>query len=135
MDKNTVFSYTYSAKVNKEVQEIRKKYLPKEESKLEELKRLDRRVQKSGLIPSLTVGIIGFLLFGLGVCMTVQIIGESILLGMLLAIVGIGAMLFAYPVYRSLHSNTKEKLVPRILELSTELTGGHSQRLRDRKNR
>ena len=34
---DTTFSYRYSAKENKEVQEIRRKYLPREESKLEEL--------------------------------------------------------------------------------------------------
>lgn len=36
------FTYSYSAKRNSEVLEIRKKYLPQEESKLEELKRLDK---------------------------------------------------------------------------------------------
>lgn len=123
MDKNIGFSYTYSAAANKEVQEIRKRYMPKEESKFEELKRLDRQVQTSGIIQSLSVGIIGFLLFGLGVCMTVKIVGESIILGVLLGLAGSAAMLFAYPIYRSIFSKTKEKLVPRILELTVELTG------------
>ena len=38
MNQETTFIYNYSAKENKEVQEIRNKYLPREESKLEELK-------------------------------------------------------------------------------------------------
>ena len=49
MDSNITFSYKYSAKDNKEIQEIRKKYLPKTESKLEELKRLERSGKKQRL--------------------------------------------------------------------------------------
>lgn len=121
MDKNTEFSYTYSAAVNKEVQEIRKKYMPKEESKFEELKRLDYQVQTSGMAKSLSVGIIGFLLFGLGICMTIKVIAGGTIFGILSCFMGLAAMLFAYPFYRSVSRKAKEKLVPRILELSNEL--------------
>lgn len=125
MDKNTGFRYTYSAAANREVQEIRKRYLPREESKFEELKRLDHQVQTSGMIQSLSIGIIGFLLFGLGVCMSAKIVGESIVFGVIFGLVGSVAMLFAYPVYRSVFGRTKEKLVPRILELTAELSGNN----------
>ena len=37
MEQQNGFSYTYSAPENQEVLNIRKKYLPQEESKLEEL--------------------------------------------------------------------------------------------------
>jgi len=50
MEKDITFIYSYSAKENKEVQEIRKKYLPQEESKLDELRRLDSAVQTSGMM-------------------------------------------------------------------------------------
>ena len=60
-----IFTYNYSAKENAEVQVIRKKYLPKSESKLEELKRLDEMVQASGMAESLSAGIGGALIFGL----------------------------------------------------------------------
>lgn len=123
MDKNIGFSYTYSAAANKEVLEIRKKYMPKEESKLEELRRLDREVQSAGMVPSLTVGLLGILLFGLGLCMSMEAIGGGILLGILLGIVGCVVMLFAYPVYRWWLDRVKKRLVPRILELSSELAG------------
>ena len=62
MEKDTTFIYSYSAKENKEVQEIRKKYLPQEESKLDELRRLDSAVQTSGMMESLCAGIGGALL-------------------------------------------------------------------------
>ena len=37
------FEYTYSAKQQEEVEAIRKKYLPKEEDKMETLRKLDRK--------------------------------------------------------------------------------------------
>ena len=42
MNNDAVFRYSYSAKQNEEVQAIRSKYLPQQESKLDELKRLDQ---------------------------------------------------------------------------------------------
>ena len=125
MNKDT-FIYNYSAKDNAEVQAIRKKYLPREESKLEELKRLDYTVQTSGMIESLSAGIGGALVFGLGMCFAMQVIGSGTLLialGVLLGLAGMIAMIVAYPVYRKVFDRTKEKYAPRILELTAELTG------------
>lgn len=127
MDKNAGFRYIYSAAQNQEVQEIRKKYMPKEESKIEELRRLDYEVQTAGIIPALVLGIIGFLLFGLGVCMTIQVISGGILPGVFLGIVGGVAMMVAYPVHRVRFEKAKEKLVPRILELTSELAGAEGK--------
>lgn len=123
MSKEVTFSYNYSAKENQEVQEIRKKYLPQEESKLEELKRLDRCVQESGMMESLIVGITGALVFGLGMCLAMDVIGNSIVLGVLLGLVGAVGMFAAYPVYRKIFDKTKAKFTPRILELTAELSG------------
>lgn len=125
MMENT-FSYQYSAKENAEVQAIRKKYLPKSESKLEELKRLDEVVQASGMVESLCAGIGGLLIFGLGMCLAMQVIGSGLVMmivGILIGIVGMAGMLVAYPVYRKIFKRTKEKYAPRILELTAELTG------------
>ena len=120
------FSYKYSAKENAEVEAIRKKYLPKSESKLEELKRLDEIVQASGMVESLCAGIGGALLFGLGMCLAMQVIGSGLImmiLGIIIGIVGIAGMLMAYPINRKVYDKTKEKYAPRILELTAELTG------------
>ena len=125
MNQENTFSYKYSAKENQEVQEIRKKYLPQSESKLDELKRLDGYVQNSGVWDSLCVGIGGLLVFGLGMCLTMQVIGSGIwmiVLGVLFGIVGMVGMLAAYPVYRSVFSKTKAKYTPKILELIEELS-------------
>lgn len=124
MNQETTFIYNYSAKENKEVQEIRSKYLPREESKLEELKRLDYTVQNSGMIESLCAGIGGVLIFGLGLCLAMQVIGSgvfNIVLGILLGIVGMIGMIIAYPVYRKMVQKAKAEYAPRILQLTDEL--------------
>ena len=117
------FSYTYSATCNQEVLNIRKKYLPKEETKLEELKRLDHLVQNSGVTESLCAGIGGCLIFGLGLCLAMKVIGDLPWLGVLLGIVGTAGMIVAYPVNRRFRNKAKAEHTPRILELIAELTG------------
>lgn len=123
MHNETTFNYSYSAKENTEVQAIRRKYLPKAESKFDELRRLDRQVQSAGMTEALTVGILGCLLFGLGLCVAMEVIGSSLVLGVLLGLVGMAGMLAAYPVHRLLFGRARAKWAPRILELSAELSG------------
>ena len=66
------FEYTYSAQRQQEVEEIRKAYLPKEEDKLSELRKLHAIPTRKAQTVSLTVGIIGALIMGMGMslCMT-----------------------------------------------------------------
>lgn len=123
MNNENSFSYTYSALENQEVLNIRKKYMPQEETKMEELLRLDRVVQNSGVMEALIVGIGGVLVFGLGMCLAMKVIGNAMWLGILLGLVGLVGMLFAYPVYRKRFEKVKNAYTPRILELTTELTG------------
>lgn len=117
------FSFTYSAQENQEVLRIREKYLPREESKLEELKRLDRLVQNSGITEALSVGILSCLVFGAGMCFAMKVIGNAVWLGLLLGLAGMTGMLAAYPVNRKLYNKAKLAHTPRILELTRELTG------------
>ena len=46
------FNYTYSAKQQREIESIREKYLPPEESKLDQLRRLDKKATKKGTVIS-----------------------------------------------------------------------------------
>ena len=117
------FSYTYSATCNQEVLNIRKKYLPREETKLEELKRLDSLVQNSGVTESLCAGIGGCLVFGLGLCLAMEVIGQMIWLGVIFGLVGAVGMLAAFPIYRKYFNKAKAQHTPRILELAAELSG------------
>ena len=122
MSNENTFHYTYSAPENQEVLNIRKKYLPQEETKLEELMRLDHQVQSSGVMESLCAGIGGALVFGLGMCLSMKVIGNAMWLGILLGLIGVTGMITAYPVYRKYFEKAKSQYVPRILELTAELS-------------
>ena len=124
MNQENSFYYKYSVEENKEIEEIRKKYLPVVESKVDELKRLDAQVQNSGVAASLCIGVVGCLIFGTGMCFSMQVLGTGLLtmiLGIILGIAGALVMAMAYPVYRKKQQKMKENLAPKILELSNEI--------------
>ena len=118
---NKSFSYNYSAARNKEVENIRKKYIPREESKIEMLKRLDDRVQMAGMIEGLCLGIIGALVFGIGMCFFLDVFTGATWLTVLFMVLGTLLMIPAYPIYRRISRKTKAKLTPEILRLSEEI--------------
>lgn len=118
---NTTFSYNYSAARNREVESIRRKYMPQEESKLEKLKRLDLRVQMAGTVEGLCLGIIGALVFGVGLCFFLDVFAGAAWLSALFMIIGTLIMIPAYPIYRRIARKTKAELTPEILRLSEEI--------------
>ncbi len=124
MNENQNFNYTYSAKRQKEVEDIRKKYLPKEEDKFETLKRLDRDAEKPGTMAAIIVGVIGALFLGVGMCCT-MVWGSSMMifvLGVIVGIIGIGIVSVAYPLYKKVTKKQREKIAGQILALSEELS-------------
>ena len=121
MENNQPFTYNYSSARNREVERIRKKYLPKEESKIELLKKLDNRAQTAGTVEALVIGIIGCLIFGIGMCFGLDVFAGGDWLTVIFCVIGVLAMLPAYPLCRYLSKKTKEKLAPQILRLSEEI--------------
>lgn len=121
MENNKVFTYQYSAAQNKEVEHIRKKYLPKEESKIEILRRLDNHVQTAGMVPALCIGVIGALVFGIGMCFFLGVFAGMAWLTAILMICGTLLMIPAYPLYRHIAKKVKAELTPEILRLSDEI--------------
>ena len=117
------FSYTYSAPENQEVLSIRKKYLPREETKLEELKRLDYTVQHSGVMEALTVGVLGCLIFGVGMCFGLGVFGTAVWPALIFGVLGALGMICAYPINRKCFNKAKNTHLPRIMELTDELIG------------
>ena len=69
------------------------------------------------------IPVIGCLTFGLGLCLAMEVIGRMAWLGVILGLVGAVGMLAAFPVYRRAFHKTKVQYSPRILELTTELSG------------
>ncbi|MGM9664423.1 MAG: hypothetical protein ACI3XF_06235 [Eubacteriales bacterium] len=121
MENNNVFNYRHSPTQNREVEHIRKKYLPKEEDKMEILRKLDNRVQSAGMIPALCIGVIGCLIFGIGMCFGLDVFAGADWLSVLFSVIGVIVMIPAYPVYRYVARKTKAELTPEILRLSEEI--------------
>ncbi len=124
MKNNEKFNFTYSAPTKnerEEIEDIRKNYLPKteEDSKLVRLKKLDNKVKNTPMALSLSVGIIGTLIFGLGITMILE--WKIIAFGIIVAIVGLIPVGFAHFTYKKLLNKLTEKYREEILKLSEEL--------------
>lgn len=120
MENKETFSYTYSAKEQEEIKKIRKKYVPKEADKMEQLRRLDAGVTQKGTAISLVVGIIGALILGTGMSMC-MVWTELFVLGIIVGIVGIVMVSAAYPLYSYVTKKEREKIAPEIIRLTDEL--------------
>ena len=122
VDNGQGFEYTYSAKQQKEIENIRKKYLPKEEDKMEKLRRLDKGAEMAGTMAALAFGILGSLLLGIGMCCTMVWGATLFVLGIVVGIPGIALMAVAYPMYKKITKKQREKIAEQVLALSEELS-------------
>ncbi len=128
-NENNGFSYTYSAGEQAELKKIREKYIEKEESKLERLRRLDRSVAQKAQAVSLIVGIIGALILGIGMSLAMTEIGADIGMGHIASMITgistgvVGAVLasLAYPIYNAVLKHQRKKIAPEIIKLTDEL--------------
>ena len=118
---NNTFTYQYSATRNREVENIRRKYMPQEENKLKQLKKLDARVQNAGVIEGLCLGIIGALVFGVGMCFFLNVFAGASWLSALFMIIGTLFMIPAYPICKQISKKAKAKHTLEILRLSEEI--------------
>lgn len=121
MDNETKFEYTYSSKVNEEVEHIKKKYLPKDEDKLEQLRKLDRSAERPGMIVAITVGMIGILVFGTGMSLSLVWTETKLVLGIVVSLVGAVLMGAALPLNKIITKRQRAKIAPQIIALSEEL--------------
>lgn len=123
---NHSFEYTYSADQQKEVEAIRKKYLPREEDKMEKLRKLHAIPTQKAQAASLVAGILGALVLGTGMSLTMTDLGASLgdfamVLGILVGLVGMIFTALAYPIYNRVLKQERAKIAPEILQLSDEL--------------
>ena len=118
------FKYTYSAPTEEErleIESIKRQYEPKEklETKLDKLRNLDKKVKMFPLILSLTFGIVGTLVFGLGLTLVLE--WNRIILGIIVATLGLIPISIAYPTHSIIYRKNKEKYADEIIKLSDEL--------------
>lgn len=120
---NNSFSYTYSAKQQAEIENIRKKYAPStsEEDKMEQLRRLDRGATNKATITSLILGITGTLIMGMGMSFALVWQNTLFIPGIIIGLIGIAMLSVAYPVYNKVLKKEQEKIAPEILRLTDEL--------------
>lgn len=123
---NETFKMTYSAEQQEEIDKIRKKYTPREQDKMERLRALDASVGKKATAVSIVVGIVGTLLMGVGMSLTMSDFGELIgslamPIGISVGVVGIAVLACAYPIYERTIKKERKKIAPEIIRLTDEL--------------
>ena len=126
MEDKESFKMTYSAQQQEEIQSIRQKYVPQEESKMDRLRALDARVTKKATMVSILVGVIGALLLGCGMSLIMSDFGTALgaaalPVGIIVGVIGMIPVALAYPVYNRTLKKEREKIAPQILRLTDEL--------------
>ncbi len=131
-NQNSEFNFTYSAKEQEELRKIRAKYEPQEadrEDKMEKLRRLDNSVTQKATTVSLVLGIIGALILGSGMSLIMTDVGEMLglqgvwclVIGIVIGIIGMVMVCFAYPVYNRILKKERARIAPEVLQLTDEL--------------
>ena len=123
---NHSFEYTYSARRQQEVEEIRKAYLPKEEDKMEQLRRLHAIPARKAQAVSLAVGVVGALILGTGMSLCMTDLGAglgniALIFGILIGLAGVVLVAVAYPVFKHILKKERKKIAPEILRMTDEL--------------
>ena len=101
---------------------IANEYSKKSESKVVALKKLDRKAKQPAEIFAYTNGTIMSLIFGFGMCLSMGVIGKSIILGIIIGIVGMTGIGLNYPLYKKILNASKEKYSYDIIKLANEIS-------------
>lgn len=109
---------------------IANEYAPKETSKetskVKALKRLDIKAKSPANIFAYTFGVAMSLVLGVGMCLSMQVLGDgstvSFVLGIIIGLVGIVGVSVNYPIYKKLLENGKKKYAFDIIELAKQIS-------------
>lgn len=112
------------------VQKIRTQYTEKENTRLDELTALDRKVKKPANIFGYTFGSISALIMGSGMSLVMTDLAENLggfvkvynmFIGIFCGVVGIVLAGLAHPLYNRVVKKEREKIAPEIIRLTDEL--------------
>ena len=112
----------------KTIERIRASYMPKEITKFDELKELNKKVQRPAKIFAYTFGSLSSLVLGTGMCLAMQVIGSTTLhmaLGIVIGVVGMVGCGVNYPIYKKILERGKKKYAYEIVELAREISEGY----------
>ena len=104
---------------------IAKEYAPKDSSKIVALRKLDRKAKLPATIFTYTWGIIFALVFGTGMCLSMQVIGSEpmhMIVGIVVGIIGMAGCGVNYPIYKKILENGKRKYAFEIVELARAIS-------------
>lgn len=126
MENNQSFEFTYSAERQQEVEAIRKMYLPKEEDKMKQLRRLHSIPTQKAQEASIAIGVLGTLILGTGMSLCMTDLGAALghlamVIGILVGVLGLAMVAMAYPLYNIVLRKERQRIAPEILRLSEEL--------------
>lgn len=101
-------------------------YAPKDTAKVVALKKLDRKAKLPASIFGYTFGIIAALAAGVGMCLSMEVIGAGttamIAFGIVIGIIGFAGMGINYPIYKKMLEKGKQKYAFEIVELAKEIS-------------
>lgn len=104
-------------------EQLANEYAPKDASKIIALKKLDRKAKLPATICAYSLGIIASLIAGLGMCLSMNVIGNGkFILGIVIGIIGFAGIAMNYPLYSKLLKINKQKYAFEIVELAKEIS-------------
>lgn len=107
-------------------EQLANEYAPKDTSKVVALRKLDARAKLPATVFTYTLGVAAALVLGVGMCLTMKVIGSgttaSFVAGILIGIVGLAGVSVNYPIYRKLLAKGKQKYAFEIMELAKEIS-------------
>lgn len=106
-------------------EQIANEYAPKQASKVKALRRLDAKAKAPADIFAFTFGIVSSLVLGVGMCLSMGVlgVGSPLMMGVgivigCLGIVGTGVN---YPLYKKILEKSKNKYATDIIRLANEI--------------
>ena len=106
-------------------EKIASEYAPKETRKVVALRKLDNKAKLPANVFAYTFGIVMALVLGVGMCLSMGVIGDgnvvSMVLGVIIGVVGIAGVSVNYPIYRKILENSKKKYSADILALANQI--------------
>ncbi len=105
------------------VESIRGRYEPKSEgqAKLERLQALDREARRPAQLVAAIFGALGTLVLGVGMCLAMKVIGDLMVLGIVIGLIGLAMVSANYFIYKAILKSRQKKYAEKILALSDEL--------------
>lgn len=101
-------------------------YAPKDTSKVIALRKLDAKAKLPANIFTYSLGIVSSLVLGVGMCLSMKVIGSGspamVALGIVLGLLGFAGMGANYPIYKKLLAKGKQKYAFEIMELAKKIS-------------